>query len=153
VRSLVRKRVAAALLAAFTVNASAEDLKPYEIVSDAIPASLTGAPGDPERGREIVGNRQVGLCLLCHTGPFPQQRFQGNLAPDLSGAGTRASIGQLRLRIVDASRLNPNTIMPPYYRVDGLTRVAASYRGKPILSAEQIEDAVAFLSTLKDEKN
>ncbi|MFZ0122817.1 MAG: sulfur oxidation c-type cytochrome SoxX, partial [Xanthobacteraceae bacterium] len=64
-----------------------------------------------------------------------------------------ASIGQLRLRIVDASRLTPNTIMPPYYRVDGLTRVAASYRGKPILSAEQIEDVVAFLSTLKDVKN
>ena len=80
---------------------------PIEIVGDAIPASLTGAPGDPERGREIVGNRQVGLCLLCHTGPFPQARFQGNLAPDLAGAGTRASIGQLRLRIVDASRLNP----------------------------------------------
>jgi L-cysteine S-thiosulfotransferase len=141
------------LLAAFIVNASAEELRPYEIVGDAIPASLTGAPGDPERGREIVGNRQVGLCLLCHTGPFPQQRFQGNLAPDLSGAGARASIGQLRLRIVDASRLNPNTIMPPYYRVDGLTRVAASYRGKPILSAEQIEDVIAFLSTLKDAKN
>ena len=153
VRSLASGRVAAALLAALTARASAEELRPYEIVGDAIPASLTGAPGDPDRGREIVGNRQVGLCLLCHTGPFPQARFQGNLAPDLAGAGIRASIGQLRLRIVDASRFNPNTIMPPYYRVDGLTRVAASYRGKPILSAEQIEDVVAFLSTLKDVKN
>jgi sulfur-oxidizing protein SoxX len=120
------------------------------VVGDAIPASLTGAPGDSERGRAIVGNRQVGLCLLCHTGPFPDEHFQGNLAPDLAGAGSRASAGQLRLRIVDASRLNPNTIMPPYYRVDGLQRVAAIFRGKPILSAEQIEDVVAFLVTLKD---
>ncbi len=119
-------------------------------LGDAIPASLTGAAGDPERGRAIVSNRQVGLCLLCHTGPFPEEHFQGNLAPDLTGAGARASAGQLRLRIVDASRLNPNTIMPPYYRVDGLERVAANFRGKPILSAEQIEDVVAFLVTLKD---
>ena len=141
------------LLVAFAANAGAEDLQPFAIVGDEIPASLTGTPGDPERGREIVGNRQVGLCLLCHTGPFPEARFQGNLAPDLAGAGARANAGQLRLRIVDASRLNPNTIMPPYYRIDGLTRVAASYRGKPILSAEQIEDVVAFLVTLKEPKN
>ena len=95
------------------------------------------------------------LGFACCVTPARSRRraFQGNLAPDLAGAGTRASIGQLRLRIVDASRLTPNTIMPPYYRVDGLTRVAASYRGKPILSAEQIEDVVAFLSTLKDVKN
>ena len=141
------------LLVAFAANAGAEDLQPFAIVGDEIPASLTGTPGDAERGREIVGNRQVGLCLLCHTGPFPEARFQGNLAPDLAGAGARANAGQLRLRIVDASRLNPNTIMPPYYRIDGLTRVAASYRGKPILSAEQIEDVVAFLVTLKGPKN
>ena len=141
------------LLVAFAANAGAEDLQPFAIVGDEIPASLTGTPGDAERGREIVGNRQVGLCLLCHTGPFPEARFQGNLAPDLAGAGARANAGQLRLRIVDASRLNPNTIMPPYYRIDGLTRVAASYRGKPILSAEQIEVVVAFLVTLKEPKN
>jgi L-cysteine S-thiosulfotransferase len=108
------------------------------------------AAGDPQRGRAIVANRQVGLCLLCHSGPFPEERFQGNLAPDLAGAGARASAGQLRLRIVDASHLNPNTIMPPYYRADGLERVAANFRGKPILSAEQIEDVIAFLVTLKD---
>ncbi len=117
---------------------------------DAIPKSLTGARGDPARGRAIVVNRQVGLCLLCHSGPFPEERFQGNLAPDLAGAGKRASEGQLRLRIVDSSRLNPATIMPAYHRTEGLARVAPAFRGKSILSAEQIEDVVAFLMTLKD---
>jgi sulfur-oxidizing protein SoxX len=115
-----------------------------------VPDSLTGAKGDAARGRAIVADRQVGLCLLCHSGPFPQERFQGNLAPDLGGAGSRWSEGQLRLRIIDASRLNPDTIMPPYYRLDSLAHVAASFRERPILSAEQIEDVVAFLVTLRD---
>ena len=97
-------------------------------MGDAIPASLTGMPGDAARGRAIVGNRQVGLCLLCHTGPFPEEKFQGTLAPDLKGAGARWSVGQLRLRIVDASRFKADTIMPAYYRVEGLTRVAPSFR-------------------------
>jgi len=128
----------------------AQGLRPYTIVGDAIPASLTGAPGDAERGEKIVTNRQVGLCLLCHSGPYPQERFQGTLAPDLKGAGSRWNEGQLRLRIVDASRLNPQTIMPPYYRIDGLNRVSPGFRGKPILTAEQIEDVVAHLKTLRD---
>jgi sulfur-oxidizing protein SoxX len=118
--------------------------------NDAIPESLTRARGDPQRGRAIVANRQVGLCLLCHSGPFPEDRFQGNLAPDLRGAGSRWSEGQLRLRIVDSSRINPATIMPAYHRTGGLVRVAPVWRGKPVLSAEQIEDVVAFLMTLKD---
>lgn len=101
-------------------------------------------------GRAIVANRQVGLCLLCHSGPFPEERFQGNLAPDLKGAGKRWTEGQLRQRIVDSSRINPATIMPAYHRMEGLTRVAPAWRGKPILTAEQIEDVVAFLKTLKD---
>ncbi len=125
-------------------------LRPYMIVGDAIPVSLTGAAGDPERGRTIVVNRQVGLCLLCHSGPFPEQKFQGTLAPDLTGAGSRSTAGQLRLRLVDASKLNPETIMPPYYRVDGLNRVPTSFAGKPILTAEQIEDVVAYLMTLRE---
>jgi sulfur-oxidizing protein SoxX len=144
--------LAAALLsAAIAAPARAGDgLRPYTIVGDAIPRPLIGAPGDPVSGRAIVANRQQGLCLLCHSGPFPEAAFQGNLAPSLAGAGARWSAGQLRLRIVDASRLNPNTIMPPYYRTDDLTRVAPSYAGKPILSAEQIEDVVAFLATLRN---
>jgi sulfur-oxidizing protein SoxX len=133
------------------MSASAEEgLRPFAVVGDAIPASLTGAPGDAERGMKIVTNRQVGLCLLCHAGPYPQERFQGTMAPDLTGAGARWNEGQLRLRMVDAARINPETIMPPYYRMDGLTRVAPGFRGKTILSAEQIEDVVAYLMTLKD---
>ena len=132
------------------IGAAFAELRSYAVVGDAIPASLTGAKGDPARGRAIVANRQVGLCLLCHTGPFPEERFQGTLAPDLKGAGTRWSAGQLRLRIVDASRVNPATIMPPYYRIDGLQRVAPAFAGKPVLNAEQIEDVVAYLETLRD---
>ena len=145
-------RVFVSLLALlWTAVAHAEDpLGPFQIVGDAIPNSLTGAKGDPVRGRAIVANRQVGLCLLCHTGPFPEGRFQGDLAPDLRRAGARWTEGQLRLRLVDARKLNPDTVMPPYYVTDGFTRVAAPFRGKSLLAAQQIEDVVAYLSTLRD---
>lgn len=133
-----------------TAGQAQEPLRPYAIVGDAIPKPLTGSKGDPARGRAVVLNRQVGLCLLCHTGPFPEERFQGDLAPDLRGAGARWSEGQLRLRMVDARKFNPDTIMPPYYVADGLDRVATPFRGKPILTAEQVEDVVAFLATLRD---
>ena len=127
-----------------------EELRQLAVVGDAIPQSLTGAKGDATRGRAIVANRQVGLCLLCHSGPFPEEPLQGTMAPDLQGAGSRWSEGQVRLRIVDAARLNSETIMPPYYRIGSLHRVAPSFRGKPVLNAEQIEDVVAFLATLRD---
>jgi sulfur-oxidizing protein SoxX len=123
---------------------------PLQVVGDAIPQALTATPGDPARGRAIVANRQLGLCLLCHTGPVPEERFQGNLAPDLAGAGTRWNEGQLRLRIADAQRLNPASLMPAYYRSEGLARVGAAWQGKPILDAQQIEDVVAYLRTLRN---
>jgi L-cysteine S-thiosulfotransferase len=140
---------AAALGLAAAVGPANAELVRYMIVGDAIPASLTGAPGDTARGRAIVGDRNVGLCLLCHSGPFPEERFQGTLAPDLAGAGSRWNEGQLRLRIVDGAKLNPQTMMPPFYRIDHLTRVPDAYRGKPVLTAAQIEDVVAYLMTLK----
>lgn len=128
--------------------AAAEDLRSYAVTGDAIPHSLTGVAGDVARGRALVVERSS-TCILCHSGPFPEQKFQGDLAPDLAGSGSRWSEGQLRLRLVDASRLNAATIMPSYYRVDGLDRVGTLWRGKPILSAEQIEDIVAYLVTLR----
>jgi sulfur-oxidizing protein SoxX len=129
--------------------AAAQALRPYAVVGDAIPASLTGTAGDVARGRALVLNR-LSTCILCHSGPFPEEKFQGDLAPNLGGSGGRWSKGQLRLRLVDGSRLNPATIMPSYYRVDGLERVGAAWRGKPILSAEQIEDIVAYLTSLRE---
>ena len=129
--------------------ASAQALRAYAVVGDGIPQSLTGAAGDAARGRALVLER-TSTCILCHSGPFPEARFQGDLAPDLAGAGGRWSEGQLRLRLVDASSLNPATIMPSYYRLDGLARVGPAWRGKPILSAEQIEDMVAYLVTLRE---
>lgn len=139
----------AAVMTAATCGAAQESLRPYRIVGNAIPQSLTGEPGDPARGRAIVTKRE-NTCLLCHSGPFPEERFQGDLAPDLKGAGARWSEGELRLRLIDATRINPATIMPSYYRVDGLNRVAPAWSGKPILTAEQIEDVVAYLATLRN---
>lgn len=141
-----------ALATAPSAVAGGRKLVPYRVVGDAIPDSLTGAPGKAERGRAIVVDRRVGLCLLCHSGPFPEERFQGELAPGLGGVGDRLSAGQLRLRIVDSRRLDPETIMPSYYRVDGLVRVGREWQDKPVLSAEQVEDVVTFLLTLRSDE-
>jgi L-cysteine S-thiosulfotransferase len=126
-------------------------LRPYSVVDDAIAASLTGQAGDAARGAALLQQRQKSLCVLCHSGPFPDAHLQGTLAPDLTAVGSRLSAAQLRLRIVDMKRLNPQSIMPTYYAdVDGgNARVATRWRGKPLLTAEEIEDLVAYLQTLK----
>jgi sulfur-oxidizing protein SoxX len=140
--------IAAAILA-LPCAAGEQALQTYVVEGDAIADSLTTTPGDAVRGRALVVDR-ASTCILCHSGPFPEARFQGDLAPSLIGTGARWSEGQLRLRLVDAARLNAATIMPSYYRVDGLNRVGPAWRGKPILSAAQIEDIVAYLVTLRE---
>jgi len=132
-----------AIAAADAASASASD-------DDRIDQALEGLQGDPTRGRSLVADRSRGLCLLCHSGPFPEERQQGNLAPDLSGAGSRLSQAQLRARIVDSRRINPQSIMPAYHRTQGLERVAPAFRGRPIFDAQQVEDVVAYLITLRD---
>jgi len=119
-------------------------------VPDRIDDALDGLRGDSARGRAIVADRTRGLCLLCHSGPFPDERQQGTLAPDLAGAGSRLSIAQLRARIVDSRRINPQSIMPAYHRTEGLERVAPAFRNRPILDAQQVEDVVAYLVTLRN---
>lgn len=125
-----------------------DGLVPYRVRGDEIPAPLAALAGDAARGREVLMGRD-GNCLLCHAAPETGARFMGNLAPPLSGVGARLSAGQLRLRIVDSRRLNADTIMPSYYRTEGLQRVAVAWQGKPVLSAQQIEDSVAYLQTLR----
>jgi sulfur-oxidizing protein SoxX len=137
--------LAACFLAAAAGNRGAIDAPSR----DTIETPLTAQPGDPVRGRQIVGNRPLSACLLCHAGPFPEPHLQGNIGPSLDGVGSRLSAAQIRLRLVDARKLNPDTVMPPYYVVDGLSRTGRQWQGRPILSAQQIEDAVAFLATLR----
>lgn len=132
--------------------ASAPSGTPPAPDADGIDLPLDGAVGDAARGRAIVADRQLGLCLLCHAAPIPEQRFQGNLGPSLAGSGARRSAAQLRLRLVDSGRLNPASIMPAYYRTDGLARVPAPLRGKPIFTAQQLEDVLAYLLTLKEQE-
>lgn len=124
-------------------------LVPYTIVSGAIEQPLA-ALGDPRRGQAIVLDRILSSCVLCHVVPDPERRPMGNIAPPLAGVGTRLSAAQMRLRMVDSTRVNPQSIMPPYYRVEGLHQVAPAWRGKPILDAQQIEDVVAYMLTLKE---
>ncbi|MEZ5818523.1 MAG: sulfur oxidation c-type cytochrome SoxX [Hyphomicrobiaceae bacterium] len=121
----------------------------YHVSGDAIPAPLTAMPGDVERGRAIVRDREIGNCLICHRIPEPTERFMGNLGPPLEAVGDRLTAGQIRLRLIDQSRLNPATLMPPYHRTTGLVRVAPAFRGRPVLDAQQIEDVVAYLSSLR----
>ncbi len=138
------------LLASALLSMTAATANPaaINIVGDAIVTPLTTTPGDAARGAAIVANRQIGLCVLCHQLPS-DNKSQGNIATSIAGAGSRWSAAQLRLRLVDSRRLDPSSVMPAYHRLDGLTRVANAYQGKPIFDAQQIEDVVAYLVTLK----
>lgn len=137
-----------ALLLFATTGLRAQAPLPYQVEQGEIRAPLA-ADGDPVRGRAVVLSRESGNCFLCHAFPDAGGSPAGNLGPAMSGVGARLNAGQLRLRVVDSSRVNAQTIMPAYYRIEGLMQVAAAYRGKALLSAQQVEDVVAYLAQLK----
>jgi sulfur-oxidizing protein SoxX len=149
-RSRVRAFAAAgvALVVACGVHAQAPGL-PLAVVGDGVPQPLTDDAPVAARGRALLVARESANCVLCHAVPDAAVRFSGNVGPSLAGAGARFTAAQLRLRVADNGRLNPQTVMPSYYRVDGLDRVADAYRGKPVLTAREVEDVVAYLSTLR----
>ena len=134
------------------VAAGAAELVAYQVVDETeIAKSLTGADGDPKRGREVAIDRKLGNCLACHSLPIPEQQFHGATGPDLAGVGSRLTPGEIRLRVVNPKVVNPDTMMPAFYRVAGLNRVMKDFADKPILTAEQVEDVIAYLMTLKDQ--
>ena len=145
----MRPRALASVFAIACAAAPAQELVPYTVEADAIPLPLAGLRGDAQRGRAVVASRQTGLCLLCHGAPIPEERFQGDLAPNLAGVAARLSEAQLRLRVVDPRRVNPASFMPAFHAAGNPSRIGAAWVGKPILSAQQVEDVVAWLATLR----
>lgn len=146
---MLRRAVCAVVIAAGLGSACAQEFASYAVQGDGIAQPLAGLQGDAQRGRAIVASRQSGLCLLCHAAPIPEERFQGDLAPSLAGAGARYSEAQLRLRVVDPRRVNPGSFMPAFHSPGNPSRVGGAWAGKPILSAQQVEDVVAWLASLR----
>ena len=139
-----------ALIALLVASPAAGRVAPFVVQEDAIPAPLDGLTGDPARGEAVVRNRETANCLICHTIPGTTERFMGDIGPPLEGVGSRLASGQIRLRLVDPTLVNPEAIMPPYHRTAGLLRVDPRYRGRPVLTAQEVEDVVAYLAGLKE---
>jgi sulfur-oxidizing protein SoxX len=155
-RNGVRARYAALIvLVACAANgipawAAEPPLVAYRVDNGEIRVPLTREPGDAARGREAVLSRDAGNCFLCHTVPAAGEIPLGNIGPPLAGVGKRLNASQLRLRLVDSTRINPQSVMPAYYRTEGLNQVASAYRDKPLLTVQQIEDVIVYLQTLRD---
>jgi sulfur-oxidizing protein SoxX len=140
--------------------ATAAEIAPGDVAFDygAVAESLTGTPGDAARGREVVGNKSLGNCVACHANSeMSDIPFHGEIGPMLDGAGDRWSEAELRGIVANAKMMFPESMMPSFYKVDGFTRPGNAYTGEaaddsfgPLLTAQQIEDVVAYLMTLKE---
>lgn len=132
----------------FAGSAQSQEMANVNIVDGTIPQSLTGVPGDPANGRKVAIHRKKGNCLACHEMPIPEQQFHGKTGPALHGVGANLSEAELRMRMVDSKVINPDTMMPSFYKTD-FHRVLPKFEGKTILTAQEVEDVIAYLKTLK----
>jgi len=145
----------------FAAAAHAADVIPGDVAYDdygAVEQSLTGTPGNPEEGAKIVGSKKLGNCIACHQiSALPDVPWQGEIGPMLDGAGDRWTEAELRGIVANAKMMFEGTMMPAFYKDSGYIRPGKAYTGKaaddtlePILAAQQIEDVVAYLATLKE---
>ena len=143
--------VAGAALASF---ATAETVAPADVQFDeygAVAASLTGVAGDAANGRKVFMNRKKGNCLACHVNDdMSEQSFHGEVGPELNGVADRWETAELRGIVVNAKKMFDGTIMPAFYRDAGFNRTLKNFDGKSILSAQEVEDVLAYISTLKE---
>ena len=148
------------LATALFAGAAVAEIAPgmVSFADGAVAESLTGQPGDPQAGVTVVTSRALGNCVACHSvGALPDVQFPGDIGPMLDGAGSRWTEAQLRGIVANAKMTFEASFMPAFYKTTGFTRPGDGYTGEaapadlpPILSAQQIEDVVAYLMTLKD---
>lgn len=142
--------------------AFAAEVAPQDVTYDeygAISASLSGAPGDPEQGAVIMKTKSKGNCVSCHAvSALEDAPFHGEVGPVLDGVGSRWEEAELRGIVANAKKTYDGTVMPAFYKTSGFIRPGNGFTGKagteplpPLLTAQEIEDVVAFLMTLKDE--
>lgn len=135
-------------------SAFAGDVMPANVVFNdgAIGVTLTAQAGDPAAGRKVFMNRKQGNCLACHANEdMSDQSFHGEVGPALDGVADRWEAAELRGIVVNSKMMFEGTIMPAFYKDSGFERNLKKFQGKSILNAQQVEDVVAYLLTLKEE--
>ena len=157
---MTRNFLAIFALTASTLSVSAQEIAPTAVSYNdgSVEMSLSGVPGDPAKGREILGSRSLGNCVACHmVTDLEDIPFHGEVGPPLDGAGDRWTEAELRGIVANAKLTFPDSVMPSFYKTEGFVRPGNAYTGKaaddtfgPLLSAQQIEDVVAYLVTLKE---
>ncbi|MEL7115903.1 MAG: sulfur oxidation c-type cytochrome SoxX [Pseudomonadota bacterium] len=152
-KALVFGSAAALMLSVHAVGAA--ETAPSDVEFNeygGVSASLTGTPGDPANGAKVFANRKQGNCLACHeNSDMADALFHGEVGPTLDGVGSRWEEADLRGILTNSKMMFEGTIMPAFYIDAGYTRASEKFEGKPILTAQQVEDVLAYLKTLTDE--